>query len=144
MAELPASSPRAASASPDRWQLIRDVLVFQAKLLVDGLRDLLLSPVSLIAALADLLLGRDRGRPYFYELVLLGRRSEAWIDLFGAGDRVQGRLWSRRSGREPRLEDVFAPLEQLLKQEVERGGITASAKQTLDRWLDGVQRASHR
>ncbi len=59
---------------PDRWQLIRDVAVFQVKLVVDGLRDVLLSPASLIAALGDLILGRDRGHDRFYQVVRFGRR----------------------------------------------------------------------
>lgn len=70
-----------------RWQTFRDVLLFQGKLLVDGLRDILLSPVSIGAALIDLLVpGDDRGRR-FYAVVRFGRRTEQWINLFGAADR---------------------------------------------------------
>ncbi|MFQ5982911.1 MAG: hypothetical protein ACE5KS_06010 [Woeseiaceae bacterium] len=36
---------------PDRWVLIRDVAVFQVKLLFDGLRDVLFVPISLIGIL---------------------------------------------------------------------------------------------
>ena len=32
-----------------RWDLVRDVAVLQVKLIVDGLRDLILLPASLIA-----------------------------------------------------------------------------------------------
>ncbi|MDX1455925.1 MAG: hypothetical protein R3217_10765 [Gammaproteobacteria bacterium] len=70
-----------------RWQTFKDVLLFQGKLLVDGLRDLLLSPISIGAALIDLLVpGDDKGRR-FYAVVRFGRKTEDWINLFGAADR---------------------------------------------------------
>ena len=72
-----------------RWELIRDALVFQAKLFLDGLRDLLLVPVSLVALVVDLVTGGEHAGRNFYGVVLLGRRSESWIDLFAAGDRIE-------------------------------------------------------
>ena len=38
-----------------RWHFIRDVLVLQGKLVIDGFRDAALIPVSLVAAVADVL-----------------------------------------------------------------------------------------
>lgn len=71
----------------DRWRTFKDVLLFQGKLLLDGVRDLVLSPVSIVAALIDLAVpGDDRGRR-FYSVLRLGRRTEEWIDLFSAADR---------------------------------------------------------
>ena len=53
--------------NPDNWTLLRDVAVLQVKLLVDGLRDLVLVPASLIAGLISLLSASDgRPGPYFY------------------------------------------------------------------------------
>jgi hypothetical protein len=72
--------------SGPRFPVFRDVIVFQAKLLVDGLRDLLLSPVSIFAALIDLLVPGDDGGKRFYSVVRFGRRTERWINLFGAAD----------------------------------------------------------
>jgi hypothetical protein len=113
-----------------RWRLLRDVLVFQLKLGVDALRDLLLSPLSLLAAVLDLVRGADRDRLYFHELLALGRRSEGWIDLFGAG----------RGEDEPhdeaRLDRVVGRVEKLVVEQYERGGITAQAKDAIDRSLD--------
>jgi hypothetical protein len=70
-----------------RFPVLRDVIVFQAKLLVDGLRDLLLSPLSVFAALVDLLVPGDDGGKRFYAVVRFGRRTERWINLFGAASR---------------------------------------------------------
>jgi hypothetical protein len=73
--------------SGPRFPVLRDVIVFQAKLFVDGLRDLLLSPASIFAALIDLLVPGDDGGKRFYAVVRFGRRTEQWINLFGAADR---------------------------------------------------------
>jgi len=43
-----------------RWQLVRDVAVFQIKLGLEAVLDLTLIPVSLVAAALDLLLGNWR------------------------------------------------------------------------------------
>jgi hypothetical protein len=109
-----------------RWSLLRDVLVFQLKLGVDALRDVLLSPLSLLAAALDLVRGTDRERLHFHELLALGRRSEGWIDLFGAA----------HGGDDPGLDRVVARVEKLVVEQYERGGITAQAKDAIDRSLD--------
>ena len=75
---------------PDRWTLIRDILVLQLKLIVDGLRDLILVPISLIVGLVSLLKAGNATGSEFYELLRTGRRSERWINLFGAAERVYG------------------------------------------------------
>jgi hypothetical protein len=49
----------ASSSASSRWHLIRDVAVFQLKLGLDALRDLVLSPISLIAGIVDLVFGGE-------------------------------------------------------------------------------------
>ena len=54
----------------DRRTLVRDVAVFQFKLIVDGLRDLVLVPVSFIAGVISLLATKDgEPGPQFYDLL---------------------------------------------------------------------------
>jgi hypothetical protein len=67
--------------------LVRDSLVFQFKLLVDGTRDLLLVPVSLIATVVSLVAGPGKHGLDFYSVLRFGKRTEHWIDLFGAAER---------------------------------------------------------
>jgi hypothetical protein len=69
-----------------RLQLLADVVVFQVKLIVDSLRDVLLSPLSIVAAVAGLLTGGDQPERYFQKVIRFGRRSEVWINLFGEHD----------------------------------------------------------
>jgi hypothetical protein len=78
-------SPQENEHESRTWTLIRDVGVLQVKLIVDGLRDLILVPASLIAGFISLF-NRTKGQPgdEFYRLVSVGKQSEEWINLFGA------------------------------------------------------------
>jgi hypothetical protein len=68
-----------------RLNLVWDVSVFQFKLVMDGVRDLLLSPISMAAAIYGLVAGGDDPARYFRRLMRLGRRSDRFINLFGHG-----------------------------------------------------------
>ncbi len=124
---------------PDRWEFLRDVLVFQLKLGLDALRDVLLSPASILLALFGLV--ADSGNPgrRFYQLLWLGRRSERWIDLFGAADRMPEMSGLDQNG-EGGVDQWMSRVERLIVEQYERGGMTAQAKEAIDRALDAVQR----
>lgn len=121
--------------SGPRFPVFRDVVVFQVKLLVDGLRDLLLSPVSIFAALVDLLVPGDDGGRRFYAVVRFGRRTEQWINLFGAGDR-------HVPGVSPKGVDVLLEeLERLMRDPGLRDEARARAEALISR-LKGRTRAA--
>ncbi len=119
---------------PSRWTLIRDVLAFQLKLFVDGLRDLVMIPISLGVAVLDLLGVGPRAGRQFYILLQVGRRTEHWINLFGATEHAEKLPVTPRPG----IDALVHRMERLVVQEYERGGITTSAKDAVDRALDGV------
>ena len=66
-----------------RWRLLRDLAVFQGKLLLDGIKDLILGPVSLIAAGVGLVFHREDPGQAFHQVMALGRSFDRWVDLFG-------------------------------------------------------------
>lgn len=72
-----------------RWKLLRAMLTFQAKLAVDGLKDLFLAPLAAIACLLDLKRAR-RGEAWesFERVMLLGERFERWLALYGVPGRA--------------------------------------------------------
>ncbi len=78
-----------------RLQLVWDVVMFQIKLLADGIRDLVLSPMIIVAGVLGLLAGGDDPHRYFRRVLRFGRRTELWINLFG----------HRRSGTSDALVD---------------------------------------
>ncbi len=68
---------------PSRFRLLRDVLVFQIKLGMEAVLDLMLIPVSLAAAGLDLVLGNWRRPRWFHAVLRFGERCEHRIDLWG-------------------------------------------------------------
>lgn len=123
--------------TPHRWDLIRDILVLQVKLVVDGLRDFLLVPISLVVGLFSLVRGGERPGTEFYDLLRYGKRSERLINLFGAADRVHGSLSD--DVPLPDIDSVVNRVETFLVDEYKKGGITAQAKQHFDEVLDSVR-----
>ena len=121
-----------------RWELVRDALVFQGKLFVDGLRDAAMIPLSLVAVVMDLLGIGSRAGHNFYDVVLFGRQTERWIDLFSAADRL---LPESTEGKPPAgLDALVQRMEDLVVDEYQRGGITTSATDAVDRALDNLQK----
>ena len=134
--------PEAAGDHADRWTLIRDLFVFQAKLLVDGLRDLLLVPASLVAGIWSLV-GGENGRPgpQFYKLVSLGKQSELWIDLFKAYENAPEEVRREHQFAVKNMDELVDKFESFVVDEYERGGVTAQAKERIDNALDAIQRS---
>lgn len=135
MNELPEAQERL-----DRRTLVRDVAVFQFKLIVDGLRDLVLVPVSLIAGIVSFVSARnDVPGSQFYELLEVGKQSEHWIDLFGALRNAPPEVRNRVRFPEENMDQILDRLETFVVDEEKRGGITAQARERLERALRGFQ-----
>jgi hypothetical protein len=118
--------------APGRWPLLRDVLALQAKLVADGLRDIVIGPVLLLTGLAAFVTGSRRARALYYDVVRIGRRSEYWINLFAEHDGP-----AEPAG--PGLDDALAKVEAFVVEQHARGGITGTARQAIDRALDALQ-----
>lgn len=134
-------NPETPRSQPDRWTLIRDLFVFQAKLVVDGFRDLLLVPASLVAGLWSLVSGeQDRPGPQFYRLISLGKQSESWIDLFKAYENAPEEVRREHEFTVSNMDELVGRFESFVVEEYERGGVTAQAKARIDKALDAIQR----
>ncbi len=98
----------ATSPGISRWTILRDLVIFQVKLGLDGLKDVVLSPLSLITAgLAIVFGGRRRGR-LFYWVLRIGERFDLWLNLFGAADRrdVDGLFGGSKAGSDTLLGEL--------------------------------------
>ena len=130
---LPPSTPPRAN-SDARWTFVRDVIVFQLKMLLDNVRDLVLMPVSLGAALIDFVLRGEREGARFYKVLRWGAHSEDVIDVYSAiehharGDFKISPAYT--------VDGVIARLENVVVREVEKGGTAASIKSAMDRAID--------
>ena len=125
---------------PNRWMLIRDVAVFQLKLLFDGFRDLLLVPVSLVAGLVSLFRGGDKPGPEFYDLLRFGRRSERWINLFEAASHWHGAAKDEEDFEAGDVDELVSRVETFVVEEYQKGGVTAQAKERLDGAINALHR----
>lgn len=74
-------------AYPERSSLLRDLVVFEAKLALDGVKDLLLAPLAALAVAADLLLDDTRRGLFLGKVIALGERYERWLNLYGTHRR---------------------------------------------------------
>ena len=124
----------------NRWSFGRDLMVFQFKLLADGFRDMVLIPASLIAGLAGLLFYHDNPEEPFHKVLGFGKQSEHWINLFGSLPRKQQLQASLSVSRVGNLDRVVDKLEKMLREQYEKGGITAHAKNSIDKSLDALHR----
>lgn len=133
--------PETDDRHPDHWTLIRDVIVLQAKLVVDGLRDLVLIPASLIAAVVSLVRTKN-GKPgsEFYTLVEVGQQSERWINLFGVMKNAPPDIARKDHFGDVDMDDIVERVETFLIDEHKRGGVTAQAKERIDKALHAMQR----
>ncbi len=109
-----------------RLHLIWDVLTFQLKLAADGLRDVLLSPISLISAVMGLVVGGDEPDRYFKQVLKLGRRSEIWLNLFG---------YRKHAGTS---DELLAPLKDKVFAEAQKNPWASKAGSGLNKQLDAV------
>jgi len=122
----------------DRWRFLRDVLVFQFKLLLDNLRDFALVPVSLGAAIIDLIFKGEREGALFYRVLRWGSHSEEVIDVYSAIEHHEP--GSFKMNPKYTVDGVIARLEGVLVRECEKGGTATTIKAAMDRAIDQLHR----
>ena len=113
------------------------MVVFQVKLGIDAFRDFVFSPLSIVAAVIDLITGGEHPGRRFYAVLAAGGRTEGWINLFGAPNRSEGHELAVRGQT---VDSFIKQVEGLVVEQYERGGLTASAKEAIDRSLDAIAR----
>jgi hypothetical protein len=70
--------------------LIRDLILFHIKLVLDGLKDLVMIWLSVIAVVVDLFISpRHRRGRYFYAVMRMGERFELWLNLYAPARRAE-------------------------------------------------------
>ena len=123
------------SGSNERWKFFRDVLVFQLKMLLDNVRDFALMPVSLVAALIDLIFKGKRQGSLFYQVLRWGAHSEEVINVYSSIETQE----RPRVNPNYTVDAVIARLEGVLVRECEKGGTAASIKAAMDQAIDQIQ-----
>ena len=75
-------TPEDSTAKVTGNQALRHLVVFQLKLAADALRDLLLSPISVVVFVLDAIRKPALEDSLYLRLMLLGRQSDRLINLF--------------------------------------------------------------
>jgi hypothetical protein len=127
-----------SAGSGERWRFLRDVAVFQLKLFLDNLRDFALVPVSLVAALIDLVYKGECEGALFYKVLRWGAHSEQVIDVYSAIE--QHAPDTVKVNPAYTVDAVIARLEGVVVREYEKGGTAASTKAAMDRAIDQLHR----
>jgi hypothetical protein len=98
-----------------RRVLLRDLAIFQVKLILDGVKDIVLVQLSLIAAVVDVIFGGSRRGKLFYAVLRFSERFDLWLNLNRA---AQGAEQNRDGlvGATPRGADgLITRIESLLR-----------------------------
>ena len=69
----------------------RDFLIFQAKLALDGLRDLIVFNLSIGAMVLDVIAGRGSRPRLFYSVVRMSERWDLWLNMHGVIEDLESR-----------------------------------------------------
>jgi hypothetical protein len=118
--------------------------VLQLKLIVDGLRDLVLVPISLVAGVVSLAKSGRGGGTEFYDLLRLGRKSERWINLFGAADNSPSVEDEDVEFSNADIDGLVSRVESFVIDEYRKGGVTKQAKVGLDKAIDSLHKFAAR
>lgn len=116
-----------------RSTLIRNTVVFQLKLMADGLRDLVLLPISLIATLIGLLRGGDEPEREFLQVIKVGRETEQWINLFG------NHVPPKNANAIASIDALFSKVEETLKEQYQATGTSMRAQAEIDEALQAAR-----
>lgn len=94
--------------------LIRDVLIFQLKLWLDGFKDLVLSPLSIGAAILDLLSGPGPKGYRLYRVLRRGERFDLWLNLYRGSGAAESSGEGLFGGSEPGDDTMLGRLESMV------------------------------
>jgi len=116
---------------------LRDFLIFQTKLLLDGVKDVAVFNLSVLAFVVDLVSGRGRRPRYFYAVLRLSERFDLWLNLHGpaeaADDDADGLFGVSEAGS----PTLLGFLEKVIRGGDEPRRARGSARGTSDSHRDG-------
>src|SRR5437764_15130888 len=105
--------PDAQKTTDERWRFWRDVLVFELKMLIGNLRDFALLPVSVVAAMIDLVSKGEREGSLFYRVLRCGAHSEEVLD---ACSPIRDEMQDRKVNPNYTVQAVVGRLEAVQRR----------------------------
>lgn len=114
-----------------RTVTFRDFAIFQLKLLLDGLKDVVVFNLSIGAMVLDVISGKGRRPRLFYSVLRMSERFDLWLNLHGVmerldrGDDADGLFGASDAGS----DTLLGQIEQLVRGGDEPGGRGARREQ---------------
>ena len=127
-----------AKTQPTRGELLHDLVVFQLKLVIDAVRDIILLPVTLVAGFIDFIVRRKKYTGFFYSVLKLGRKSERWINLFGDADRPTPYGDIIDNFEVHAIENQLESIKRKVQSAYDEGTLNTAAKSAMDSAIDSV------
>lgn len=119
------------------WQSVKTGIIFQFKLLLDAGRDLLLSPVSIVCLLLDLINKNEANNGYYHRLMQLGQQSDHWINLFSHHKETQAE--DTDNAKAMKVDDLIEKLELSLAHEAKNKTVSTAAVNRIQQLLSKSQ-----
>lgn len=110
---------------------IRDFMIFQLKLAIDGVKDGLVFMVSFVAFGADLVFARHGRRRYFPRLMRVSERFDLWLNLHSAVEHMDDTDDGLFGASEAGSDTLLGQIEQVV-----RGGDEPRSKRPPEPPLD--------
>lgn len=108
--------------------VLRDLVIFQLKLFMDGVADFIIAQVALLAVLSDLLFPTDRKGKRFYWVMARAERFDRWLSLYGAADRADSEEDGLFGASQAGSDTLLGKLEALVMGRWEVGEETGGAR----------------
>jgi hypothetical protein len=121
--------------------LVRQAIVFQLKLGLDALRDVLMSPVSIILVITDIVMANNHQQSYFIRLMRLGKKSDHWINLF-AVDLANSEAQDNEVASDSNVDDWLTKIEEVIKEQQVDGKLSQTGKEKLQKYFRRFNQSS--
>jgi hypothetical protein len=99
--------------------VLRDLIIFQLKLLLDGLGDVVIAHVALVAVIIDLFFPTERKGKRFYAVMARAERFDRWLSLYGSAEAADleedGLFGASKAGS----DTLLGKLEEIVTGRVE-------------------------
>ena len=120
-----------AEPEEELWPQVRQLLIFQVKLYIDALRDLLMSPLSIAIFVIDVIQKNKGDKALFKSLLDFGRKTEKAINLFNQYDHHDEELTG--------IDAIISQVEESIRKEYKDGAVSSGAKESLDNSLSNLK-----
>jgi len=109
-----------------RSVVLRDLIILQLKLWLDGIKDIILSPLAVGAAALDILKGPTPEGHRLYKVLHLGERFDLWLNLYDASGRAEssgeGLFGGSRAGDNTLIGRLEKAVKGFEEEEEDTGG----------------------